>query len=505
MPMKLQNVYRLDSLPLTQAHYTEEGYLVDRPILTTAGIFEYRNPDGSVRRELRLPEDVFEPDSLSSYKGKPIIITHDAGLVTKDNVGKEQVGTILSAGYRTGDDVRAEIIIHDTDAMKSRGFKELSLGYNLDLDETPGEWNGQPYDAIQRKIRINHLALVYEARAGEQARLNIDSRDPQHPRILKGAKKMSNKTTRGDGLLSPEELKKAVAEYKERRAQRLAGQSKEDGDDFASKGKVESVEPVTPNNDATETETAAPATIEDKVNEVKENRDRRDQDGEPEDKDSAMKVIAQQDEDIETLFDIIDTLLAKMDFDSADPEGTEAPGVAEPVTEPEENTDGVEPAPEEDPEGGVQGDCGSSCKTNKDSDGEEGETEPVAKETTGGTEKLNTDSIDQIVRQRIKLGMLGQKLNMDGLENMTIMDAKKAVINAVRPTLRLDGKGATYIDAIFELAADEVNSAKVKDVNYQKRQMFNKDTADWNISSESSSTAARNRMISRQKNKKEAK
>ena len=53
----------------------------------------------------------------------------------------------------------------------------MSLGYNLDLEETPGVWEGQPYDVIQRNIVINHLALVMEARAGDQARLNIDGRD----------------------------------------------------------------------------------------------------------------------------------------------------------------------------------------------------------------------------------------------------------------------------------------------------------------------------------------
>ena len=54
---KLTKVYRLDSIPLGKAVYTEEGYLRDRPILTSTGIFEYRNPDGTIRRELRLPEE----------------------------------------------------------------------------------------------------------------------------------------------------------------------------------------------------------------------------------------------------------------------------------------------------------------------------------------------------------------------------------------------------------------------------------------------------------------
>ena len=68
---KLSQVIRLDSLPLNQTYFTPEGYLMDRPILTSTGIFEYTNPDGSVRRELRLPEEVFAAESLASYQGKP--------------------------------------------------------------------------------------------------------------------------------------------------------------------------------------------------------------------------------------------------------------------------------------------------------------------------------------------------------------------------------------------------------------------------------------------------
>ena len=112
---KLARVLRLDSIPLVKATYTPEGYLEDTPILTSTGIFEYTNPDGSIRRELRLPEEVFKPESLASYCGKPICITHDAGLITKDNVHENAVGTILSEGFRDGASVRAKIIIHDTD------------------------------------------------------------------------------------------------------------------------------------------------------------------------------------------------------------------------------------------------------------------------------------------------------------------------------------------------------------------------------------------------------
>ena len=48
----LKTVYRLDSIPVDETYYTKEGFLIDHPVVTTVGIFEYMNPDGSVRREL---------------------------------------------------------------------------------------------------------------------------------------------------------------------------------------------------------------------------------------------------------------------------------------------------------------------------------------------------------------------------------------------------------------------------------------------------------------------
>jgi hypothetical protein len=158
--------------------FTEEGYLIDTPRVTRVGVFEYPEKPSDIRRQLRLPEEVFEHESLTSYKGKPVIVTHDAGEVTAENVAGEGIGAIMSEGMEDGEFVKAEIVIQDTDQLK-KGFRELSLGYSLDLDKTPGIWRGQPYDCIQRNIRINHLALVESARAGDKSRLNIDSRKNQ--------------------------------------------------------------------------------------------------------------------------------------------------------------------------------------------------------------------------------------------------------------------------------------------------------------------------------------
>jgi hypothetical protein len=156
-----------------QATKTDEGFLVDSPIVARIGIQEYLNADGSTRRELRLPEEVFNADSLASMRGKPISVDHPkSGKITSKDAHRVTVGTVLSGGRQDGDNVITDITIHSPDAMGDR--RELSLGYSAKLDETPGTWNGQHYDAIQREIRINHLSIVKKGRAGV-ARLNMDS------------------------------------------------------------------------------------------------------------------------------------------------------------------------------------------------------------------------------------------------------------------------------------------------------------------------------------------
>lgn len=399
---------RYDSIPLGETYFTPEGYLIDHPILTRVGIFEYKNPDGSIRRELRLPEEVFAPESLASYKGKPVILTHEAGMIDSDNVQQEQIGTILSEGTQDGDNVRAQIIIHDARKL-DYGLRELSLGYSLDLEETPGEWQGQPYDVIQRNIRVNHLALVEKARAGDSARLNIDGEDTQ---AEKGGNTMSK---RKDGL-TPEEIAQLVEEYKKRKEQRMQGQQPDNQPAADAEG-----EENTQENQDEGAESAV-----DPVQEVKENRDRRDAAGDCETMDEANGMIAQQDSDIQKLLDFIAQLQAKIDFDEA-----------------------------------------SSEETNTD---EEGDPQPEAAPAEEKKEEsLNMDSIDAIVSQKIELIRLGDKLHMDGIETMKPMDAKKAIIKKVNPNIRLDGKDKAYIDAMYDITKESIG--RRKGVDYQRQQM----------------------------------
>ena len=172
------NSIRYDRTAL-RAKRTDEGYLTDSPIVGRVGIQIYINADGTKRRELRPPEEVFAPASLETYQGKPITNLHPDTEVDATNAKALGVGVMNTRGAPDGDNVTVSIIIHDAemvDSILNGGKRELSLGYKVDLDETPGVWNGQEYDVVQRNIRINHLAVVPRGRAG-YARLNLDRHD----------------------------------------------------------------------------------------------------------------------------------------------------------------------------------------------------------------------------------------------------------------------------------------------------------------------------------------
>lgn len=431
------DVIRIDAADKKETYYSEEGYLYDDPIVGRIGIQIYHNPDGTERREYRPAEEVFSQKAMDSAKGVPIIITHDAGFVNKDNAPEEEIGTVLDV-FRDGDYLRAHIVIHDTDAMKDSGLKELSLGYNLDIDDTSGEYQGEHYDCIQRNIRINHLALVAEARAGDSARLNIDGKDTEAENNKEGGTSMSK--VKGDNI-DPKEFQKKVDEFANGPKESGPSAEKTDGEDLSTA---------------------------EKIKQVRDRRDRRDEDKDPEDLESATSKIKEQDKDIQTLLDCIDSMEAEGDMatkktdgdDTKEKNGESAGGEG---TIDTSNTDGN----------------GKSCN-NMDS----------------------ADQLDQRVAEVFGIGRICEKLHLDGIESMkSSLEMKKAVIRKVRPTLNLDGKPKDYIDAVYDVSVADVEGMP-KNADYQRRQMLgngmNHDAVDPQPIGLTAAQAARERMIARE-------
>jgi hypothetical protein len=159
---------------------TSQGFLRADALPTRTGVFVYRKPDGSLFRELRLPEEVFHPDSLKSLELAPLTDDHPPEPITPTNVGTYQIGTMGENPQPHGKHVKSSIQVTQADAIRkldNREKDQLSGGYTCRLELTPGIYEGERYDAIQRDIRYNHVALVQAGRAGPENRIRLDSND----------------------------------------------------------------------------------------------------------------------------------------------------------------------------------------------------------------------------------------------------------------------------------------------------------------------------------------
>lgn len=177
-----------------KATIDENGFLVDTPVVARLGVQVYYMEDGRTVREFRPAEEVFKDESLASYQGKPMTLDHV--FVNSENAKEVVVGSVSGKAEPLGSSVVAPIVVYDNAAIQEAmagNAKELSVGYSAVLDETPG-WGDpitgeyvlksdgeqfdapegwQEFDAIQRDIKVNHLAMVYRGRAGI-AKLNMD-------------------------------------------------------------------------------------------------------------------------------------------------------------------------------------------------------------------------------------------------------------------------------------------------------------------------------------------
>lgn len=148
--------------------------------LSRSGVFEYRNADGTVRREYRPPEEVFRDDTMSSFSLVPVTHNHPPEPLNAHNTRQHMVGAVGETIRRDGSKVRASLIITDAETIEAmrKGRNQVSCGYDVDLVDEPGMTpTGERYDARQTNIRGNHVAIVDLGRAGPEAIVRMDSAD----------------------------------------------------------------------------------------------------------------------------------------------------------------------------------------------------------------------------------------------------------------------------------------------------------------------------------------
>jgi hypothetical protein len=169
---------RTDRQTLDELTLEPNGWLRASAALTRTGVFAYRNEDGSIRRELRPPQEVFRVDLMPLYAGLPLTVGHPDVFLDVLTTRAHQVGSI-SSPRREADKLVADLLITDLPAIEQvqRGVRQISVGYEAELDFTPGTWFGVPYDAIQRNIQPNHIAIVDRGRAGPECAIRLDQGD----------------------------------------------------------------------------------------------------------------------------------------------------------------------------------------------------------------------------------------------------------------------------------------------------------------------------------------
>lgn len=173
-----------DSVTISGTRKTEDGYLIATAKSVRTGIQLYRgdemdHPEMDVVRVYRPPEEVFSKDSLQGFSHAPMTMGHPEDGVNAANWKDLAVGEVSTAAVRDGEWVALPLILKDAAAIQAveGGKAELSAGYRCDIDWTAGVTDdGQAYDAVQRNIRINHLAVVDRARAGSEARIGDDAK-----------------------------------------------------------------------------------------------------------------------------------------------------------------------------------------------------------------------------------------------------------------------------------------------------------------------------------------
>jgi len=169
---------RFDIGELVAPERRADGTIRSDARLTRTGVFLYRRTDGTVIREYRPPEEVFNEDSLRSLHMVPVTMNHPGESVTARNARNYSVGSVGQDIRRDSEFVRGTITVNDSESIgaMSAGKNQLSCGYMCQVFDEPGLTpDGEEYDTVQRNIVYDHVAIVDRGRAGDEVKARVDA------------------------------------------------------------------------------------------------------------------------------------------------------------------------------------------------------------------------------------------------------------------------------------------------------------------------------------------
>jgi hypothetical protein len=164
-----------DRLSIDGTNKTATGYLTVSAKVAKAGNVqmylgtEVGKPEMAQVRVYRPRDEVM--NARPSFAHRPVTLGHPSKAVTADNWKDVARGWTGDEVAIDGDIIRVPMLLADAEAIRAveGGTRQLSMGYDCTLDWTPGTSpTGEAYDAVQRGIRGNHVAIVDAARGGPE-------------------------------------------------------------------------------------------------------------------------------------------------------------------------------------------------------------------------------------------------------------------------------------------------------------------------------------------------
>ncbi|MED4455913.1 DUF2213 domain-containing protein [Metabacillus fastidiosus] len=176
--MRTTKLQRFDRTYIKDYQETPEGYLTFKNVpITRTGVFPYRRKDGATSYEAKLPEEILSDSTVLSAQSKAITNEHPNELVTTTNHQQLAKGLSHTDARVDGDKILVSFTVTDSELISEikDGKREVSIGFLSDIEQRDGEYNGQRFDAVQKNIEINHIAIVDQGRAGPEIGIRNDS------------------------------------------------------------------------------------------------------------------------------------------------------------------------------------------------------------------------------------------------------------------------------------------------------------------------------------------
>lgn len=145
-----------------------------------SGVYKYTRSDGSVVREYLPPEEVVKADSLASLEDVTVTNRHPGNMVDPSTWGSVAIGHGRNGRSEAGNKAVATLVINRGDAQSKIGTElvEVSRGVQVRLEDTAGVTpQGEAYDAIQRDVVYNHIAVGPPGwgRQGPEVAMRLDA------------------------------------------------------------------------------------------------------------------------------------------------------------------------------------------------------------------------------------------------------------------------------------------------------------------------------------------